>query len=148
MERFNKSDYRGQYPNLGDEIIDYLQKSDRKIEYQQYDLKVDQYRIDSEKETVTYIPSREDSYDRLLEEGNHFQTVSESVEDIAVRNIAIQSMMNCVALVTMEEQDLIFELFFSGRTEREYAEKLGISQKAVNKRKQKVLRKLKKMMKI
>lgn len=65
-----------------------------------------------------------------------------------MRNIAIQNMMNCVALVTMEEQNLIFELFFSGRTEREYAEQLGISQKAVNKRKQKILRKLKKMMKI
>lgn len=52
MERFDKSDYREQYPNLGNEIIDYIQKSDRKIEYQQYDLKVDQYRVDSEKETV------------------------------------------------------------------------------------------------
>jgi hypothetical protein len=40
MARFiRKTDYRQKYPALSDEIIEVLVKSDRKIEYQQYDLK-------------------------------------------------------------------------------------------------------------
>lgn len=57
-------------------MIEVLEKSDRKIEYQQYDLKVEQCRIDGIKRTVTYVPSREDSYERLLEENRQFAAES------------------------------------------------------------------------
>nr|WP_319489267.1 hypothetical protein [uncultured Caproiciproducens sp.] len=63
MSKFhNRINYRKKYPGLSDEIINVLQKSDRKMEYQQYDLKVDRYKIDYDEKVVTYIPSREDSY--------------------------------------------------------------------------------------
>ena len=57
----------------------------------------------------------------------------------------IGSLMLEQALVSLtdDERDLIGALFFDGLTEREYAAKIGIAQKNVNARKQRVLGKLK-----
>ncbi len=47
MAKFEKrTNYREKYPDLSDEMIEVMQQSDRKMEYQQYDLKADRYRID------------------------------------------------------------------------------------------------------
>lgn len=45
----------------------------------------------------------------------------------------------------MEELDIITKVFFENMTEREIAKLLGISQVAVNKRKHRILEKLKKI---
>lgn len=57
----------------------------------------------------------------------------------------IESMMleRAIASLTDDERDLIDALFFEGMTEREYAAKIGIAQKNVNARKQRILEKLK-----
>jgi len=42
MAKYQKrTNYREKYPNLCNEIIEVLEKSDRKMEYQQYDIKVE-----------------------------------------------------------------------------------------------------------
>ena len=69
-----------------------------------------------------------------------------SVEDLAMDNILRDKLRICLPQLTDPEQHLIFALFYEGKTEREYAEILGISQKAVNKRRHKVLDKLRRMM--
>jgi RNA polymerase sigma factor (sigma-70 family) len=149
MANFKKrTNYREQYPDLSEEIIEVLQKSDRKMEYQQYDLKIEKYRIDPAKRTVTYLPSKEDSFDRLLEENRQFVSEAEGVAEVAVKDVMIEIMRNCIKLLSSEEQELIAELFFLGKSEQEYGNRIGISQKGVNKRKYKILGKLKKMMKI
>jgi len=147
MAKFErKTNYREKYPGLSDEIIEVLVKSDRKIEYQQYDLKVERYRIDYNKGTVTYIPSREDSFDRLLEENRQFASDAEGVEDTAVKAVMIEKMLNCLKLLTPEEQELITELFFKGKSERRLSAETGIAQRTINDRKVKILGKLKKLM--
>jgi len=47
--------------------------------------------------------------------------------------------------LSREEKWLIQELYFEERTERDVAAELGLSQKAVNKRRQKILEKLRKL---
>lgn len=149
MSKYYKvTNYRLNYPGLNEEIYELLEKSDRKMEYQQYDLKAERHRIDYTNGIITYIPSREDSYERLLEENRQFAADAESVEEVAVKAVLIKNMQSCVRLLSADEQELIYQLFFNGKTEQEYAEKIGISQKGVNKRKFKILSKLKKMMKI
>ena len=49
--------------------------------------------------------------------------------------------------LTAEEKALVDALFYQELTEREYAQQLGISQKGVNKRRHKVLAKLRKIIK-
>ena len=54
----------------------------------------------------------------------------------------------CLPMLTKEEWALVYALYYEEKNEREYAETLGISQKAVNKRRHKVLDKLRRLMKI
>lgn len=138
--------YRKKYPGLNDEIIEVLEKSDRKMEYQQYDLKVERYQIDCTKQTLTYIPSREDSYERLLEENRQFAAEGESVEDTAVKAVLIEKMLNYLKSLTPQEQELITNLFFRDKSEHQLAAETGIPRMTIHDRKVKILSKLKKLM--
>ncbi len=71
-----------------------------------------------------------------------------SVEDIAITNVMLDKLRLCLPLLSKSDQELIYALFYCGLSEREYAEILGISQKAVNKRRHKMLCKLRKLIKI
>ncbi len=51
-------------------------------------------------------------------------------------------------MLSKAEQALIYALYYEQKSERDYAETFGISQKAVNKRRHKVLEKLRDLMKI
>ena len=70
---------------------------------------------------------------------------SPSVEDAATDRVLRAKLRHCIALLTDEEQSLVQAIFYEEKTEREYAKILGISQKAVNKRRHKVLAKLYKL---
>jgi RNA polymerase sigma factor (sigma-70 family) len=142
-ERIN---YRKKYPELNDEIVEVLQKSDRKMEYQQYDLKKERYKIDYVNGIVTYIPSREDSYERLLEENKQFSYDTESVEDIVVKTIMIEKMLDCLKQLSPEELEVITELFFHGKSERQLSEQTGVHYMTIHDRKIRILRKLRKLM--
>lgn len=74
--------------------------------------------------------------------------VSAGVEEWAMKRIMNEQLHRCIAQLSVEEQNLIRTLFFEERTERDFAQTLGISQKAVNKRKKKVIEKLRQLMKI
>lgn len=141
-----KTDYRKKYPGVSEEIITVLEQSDRKLEYQQYDLKTERIRIHYTEQTVSCIPSREDSYDRLMEEDRQFAVDDESVEDAAVKTLMIEKMLDCLKLLTPEERTLIVGLFFNGKSERQLAKITGVPQRTINDRKNKILGKLKKLM--
>ncbi len=70
-----------------------------------------------------------------------------SVEDVVLDKLRREKLRLCLSLLTETEQSLIHALFYEEKTEREYAETLGISQNAVNKRRHKVLDKLRRLMK-
>ncbi len=52
-----KTNYREKYPGVSKEIIEVLEKSDRQMEYLQYDIKAERCRIDSTSGTVTISPA-------------------------------------------------------------------------------------------
>ena len=58
-------DFKKMYPKVSEEVIAVLKTIERKMQYQEYDLKVEKTVIDEETQTVTIIPSCEDSYERL-----------------------------------------------------------------------------------
>ena len=51
-------DFRKMYPEASEEIIAVLRTTERKMQYQEYDLKMERTVIDQENQTVTNIPSR------------------------------------------------------------------------------------------
>ena len=124
---------------VSDEIYKILKKSDRQIKYVEKDLKETRYIINQKKETVKEIPSREDSLDRLTEIGKDFADSNSDFQDSMVLKIMLDEAL---AKLSDEERYLITQLFYLGRTERDLANKLGISQYTVNRNKHKILKKL------
>lgn len=89
------------------------------------------------------LPSRERSLELLSEDDSvQFASDDESTEDQAIQRIRYSRLHEALARLEPEELALIKALYFLNMGEREYAKKLGISQKGVNKRRHKVLAKL------
>ncbi len=140
-------DFRKLYPGASEEIIAVLRTTERKMQYQEYDLKMERTIVDQAGQTVTVIPSREDSYERLLEQDVQFYEESVSAEELAIRNIEIRQLHKALSLLSDDERYLMEQLYFQERTERELAAQLNLSQNAINKRRQRILDKLRKLMK-
>lgn len=147
MAKFERTpNYRAMYPDANDQVIECLEKGHRKEEYAGYDRKVERCVVDYEEETVSFILSREDSLDRLLNEDKQFADASESPEDMAVRTIMIEKMMECVERLSEQERKLITELFFNEKSQHQLAVEWNIPRMTICSRKDKIIAKLKKMM--
>ena len=73
---------------------------------------------------------------------------SEALEDSVIRKMMIEKLPEAVATLAEEEKELVYQLYFNHKSERQLAFETGISNVAVNKRKNKVLSKLKKYFEI
>lgn len=135
--------FRKMYPEASDEIIEILKKSERKMQYQEFDLKKEYTMIDQETQTVWTIPSQEDSYERLLELSVSFAVDQPSTEDIAIQNILLKQLEDALHLLAPDEMDLIEQLYFREYSEREVAKNYEVSQNTIHRRKRHILRKLK-----
>lgn len=135
--------FRKMYPEASDEIIEILKRSERKMQYQEFDLKREHTMIDQETQTVWIIPSQEDSYERLLELSVSFAADQPSTEDIAIQNILLKQLEYALHLLAPDEMDLIEQLYFREYSEREVAKNYEVSQNTIHRRKRHILRKLK-----
>ena len=125
---------------VSDEVYKILRKWDRRIKYVEHDLKETRYIIDQKKETVKEIPSREDSLDRLTALGFDFENRTADFRETVSNKIMLEQVL---AKLSDDERYLITQLFYLGRSERDLAEELGVSQYTVNRNKHKILTKLK-----
>lgn len=136
-------DYKKMYPEAGEDVINLLRTTERKMQYQEYDLKTEQTVISQKNQTITVIPSREDSLERLLGQETQFAEETESVEDTVLRRMEYARLHKALSMLPDDERELIDRLFFLGQTEREAAADMGIYRNAVHKRKNRILEKLK-----
>ena len=138
----------GQFIEVTEEIYQVYMQGDRKMRYLETDLKIERTILDESGRIQQIIPSREDSLDRLVEDNaRQFEDTRESVEDAVLRKLAEDDLRRELTKLTDEEYALVYALFYEGRTERDYAKELGVSQVAVHKRKQRILKKLKGILK-
>lgn len=138
-------DFRKMYPEVSEEVIAVLRTTERKMQYQEYDLKRARNIVDTKTGEMMTVPGREDSFERLQEMAVQFAEETKSVEEQILKKIEYEQLHKFISELSKEEQWLIHELYFEERTEREVAAELGLSQKAVNKRRQKILEKLRKL---
>lgn len=68
------------------------------------------------------------------------------VEERAIASLLREKLRRSIALLSKPEQELIRALYFEELTGRQCAEKLGLSQKGINKRKKRILAELKKIL--
>lgn len=138
----------GQFIEVTEEIYQVYMQGDRKMRYFETDLKIERTILDESGRIQQIIPSRENSLDRLVEDNAlQFEDTRESVEDAVLRKLAEDDLRRALIKLTDEEYALVYALFYEGRTERDYAKELGVSQVAVHKRKQRILKKLKGILK-
>ena len=138
---------RGQYVEVTDEVYAAYMQSDRKMRYFENDLKTERFVLGKEGQVVQIIPSREDSLDRLIDENaQQFPGDEESVENTVLHKLEVDKLHTALAMLTPEEQVLIQALFFEEKTERQYAEELGVYRNAIHVRKIRILKKLKKLL--
>ena len=146
-KKFIMPDFRKMYPDASDEVISVLRQTERKMRYQEYDLKSEHIRINQKNKTVTYVPSREDSLERLVSIDKEFPADQPSVEDEVIRKMLYKQLHEALQLLAEDEQHLIVQLYFLEKTEREIAALEGVYHNAVHKRKLRILGKLKKYLK-
>lgn len=73
------------------------------------------------------------------------EDISVCVEDEAINAVLVEQLHKYLETLNSQERELINVLFFENKTEREAAKIFGISQVAINKRKNKILSILKKL---
>lgn len=151
MAKYDKyhPNYKKLYPGveLTPEVLDVLDKSDRKMEYAEVDLKTERFVQDLEQGSAVFFPSREDSYDRLLEEERQFALDELSPEAVAIHMDELCHLRLCLALLSDCERRIIHALFFEGLSERELAKRTQTHYMTIHCRKVKILNKLKKLLK-
>ena len=139
--------FQGKVYPVNNELHDAYYKGQRKEQYFTIDLKVERIIVDNEKESITFIPSREDSLDRLIDENQEqFSADIESIEDAAIQGVLKDRLHKSISLLSADEQTLINALYFDGHTERSWSALTGLPQKTINNRKRKILAKLKNLM--
>ena len=138
-------DFRKMYPDASEEVIAVLRQTERKMQYQEYDLKSEHIRVNQRNKAVTYVPSREDSWERLLSIDKQFPADQPSVEDEVICKIMYKQLHEAVQLLAEVERYSFVQLYFLEKTEREIAALEGIYHNAVHKRKLRILSKLKKL---
>ncbi|OCN02108.1 RNA polymerase subunit sigma-24 [Clostridium sp. W14A] len=84
--------------------------------------------------------------DRSLGEDTIPDMQADSVEDMAVRTLMCEKLRLCIEQLSQSEQDLIFAIYFEGKSEREYSTQTGIPNMTIHDRKMHILKKLKLLM--
>ncbi len=136
----------GQIFEVSKELYETYYKGQRKEKYFTYDLKQEHTRVDKETGEMIVVPSREDSYERLLEAEKQFAEEAENVEDVAVRAVMLEKLNEALHTLTDEETAIIHALFYQEISEVELAKKLGIARTTLQSRKYKILEKLRKLL--
>ena len=127
---------RGQFVEVTDEVYRVYMQGDRKMRYFENDLKTERFVLGKENQVVQIIPSREDSLDRLEDENaQQFSDEQESVESVVLHKLEVDRLHTALSLLAPEERALIQALFFEEKTERQYADVLGVYRNAVHVRK-------------
>ena len=105
----------GQAVPVSEEVYRAYKHFERKEEYFTYDLKAERF----SRKTASFLPSREDSYERLLEANQQFVIQEVSVQ-VQVENLLDAEMVKKVlSFLNPEERELINLLFYQEKTEQE-----------------------------
>ena len=129
---------------VSEEIYKEYYKMRRRERYMEEDIKVGRIDIDPETGEPTFIPSKEDSIERLMGLGADFVDEQPSIEDILCDKATLLILQEALKELNREEQELIQALYHKNLTVREVAKQENTSHVTVIKRRDKILAKLRK----
>ncbi len=136
----------GQVFEVSRELYEAYYTGRRKEKYFARDLKEERIVADPKTGQVTVVPSREDSYERLLEAEKQFAQDAVDVEDAAIRAVMLEKLNQALHTLTDGEAAIIHALFYQEISEAELAKRLGMARTTLQSRKYRILDKLKKLL--
>lgn len=134
----------GKPVRVSEEVYREYKRSEEKERYFMKRLKRGRFVVDAEERNVDYIPGREASYEQLLEADWKFPALSEPVDDAVIKAYLLEKLREALQSLTDEEMELVREIFYLEKSEREISAAYHVTQAAIHKRKKRVLEKLKK----
>lgn len=99
----------GQAVPVSEQIYRVYQHYERKEEYFSYDLKTEKF----QKDTASFLPSREDSYERLLEKDRQFAAPGKNVEQLALEHLEAEQIRFCFGSIKRRRTRTDFPAFLS-----------------------------------
>ena len=127
MENQNSQHFRtnweGRRVPVSQEVYDAYWYYTNKEDYFMRLLKAERFRFDPDKRIALLLPGKEDSLDRLLDEGEEFALDQKSVEDTVVNSVLVQGLLKAA---TEEERKIAYLAFFVGATEEEASALLNL----------------------
>lgn len=87
---------------------------------------------------------RHASLEAMSYEGDFFAVTDEYIESIFKEPSKTETLKVAISTLKPKQQELLKALFYEGITQKEYAERIGVSNVAVHKQLQTILKKLKK----
>ena len=137
----------GQRIPVSEDIYQEYHKFTRKEKYFSVDLKIGKFIYDPEKQIAILLPGREDSLERLMEQDDQFQDFeAETVEDAVIRAILLEKLRRALRTLPTDELQMIDEIFFQERTEREASAKFWLPKTTFRRKMDRILEKLRNML--
>lgn len=132
---------------VSNEVYELYHKTARKARYFAKELKYRKIRVDAKNESVLYVPAREDSLERLMDDnGEQFSDTSVHVEDEACFAIMCDALHQALSQLEAQERQLIQALYFEQKTERQWAAEIGVPRMTMHDQKVRILEKLKRLL--
>lgn len=134
----------GKRIKVSKEVYQEYKRAEEKEQYFMKRLKKGQFIIDLDNQTVDYIPSREQSYEMMLELHNEFPSSEISVENAVLKEYLLEKLAAALHTLTDEEMTLLHELFYLEKSEREVCAALNMAKTTLHHQKKRILEKLRK----
>ena len=128
------------------EVYIAYKKGERKNRYFEKDIKRERVKINKNDKKEQILPKKEISFEYLIwEEGRDFTDESENIEEDVIKKLMIEIVREAIKTLTEDEKQIIFGLFFENKTGKMVADRLGLSEMAISKKKREILKKLRKI---
>lgn len=128
------------------EVYEVYYRAERKERHFMYELKAGRSRVDKVTGEKIFLPSLEDSYDRLVEASLQFGNYTYDLEEEVLSNLMIERLNQAIAALSVEEAEIIRKLYYEEVSEVRLAEMLGIPRTTLRDKKVRVLEKLHRML--
>ena len=119
----------------------YWQYTNRE-DYFMRQLKEERFRYDPERQTAEFLPSREDSLDRLMEEGEEFALDQHPVEDQVINSTLVHEMFEGAS---DNEKDIIMQTYVLGESDDRASQILCVPKTTYESRRKSLLERLKRL---
>ena len=123
-------------------VYDTYWRYTNKEDYFMRSLKKERFRYDPERGIAEFLPSREDSYERLLEEGEEFASNDKPVEEQALNALLAREILQ---QASDDERDIIRQTYYLGESDDDASQNLHIPKTTYESRRKSMLDKFRKL---